>query len=237
VQYGDPVTATVEVDYDPASVDPGAIRVEPSFIPYVAISRPVVRALRRGAVSYTYTLLCVTDGCLPTRGERLVRLEPLAVTAGASSASGSWPVLRVSSRLNARDLSGPVRFRSPSVPPAPRYRIGPGALAGAMIAAAAVCVLAAIALLAAGLRRPARTRASTSGPSRLDLAIAYARDSARRSPSDRRRALSLLAEATDRGEGAVSVDAAESAWSRPSPTAVAATELADRASRLRGPDR
>ena len=68
--------------------------------------------------------------------------------------------------------------------------------------------------------------------SRLELAIAYLRDSTRRSGADRRRALSLLAETTDELEPDLAQTAAEAAWSRPSPSPVGATELADRASRV-----
>jgi hypothetical protein len=232
VSYGDPVTATVEVDYDRAAIDPADIRVQASFIPYVATSSPTVKRVGPGAVRYTYTLLCVTEGCLPVRGEKLLRFAPVTATApGGAKALGAWPALRISSRLTSRDLSGPVRFRTPSTPPAPRYRIAPGRLAGALIAAAIACAVAAAVLLTAGLLRR-RRRGSEPRLTRVELAVAYVRDSAQRSSSDRRRALSLLAEATDQGEHELSVDAGESAWSRPSPTPVAATELADRASRL-----
>jgi hypothetical protein len=232
VKYGDPVTATVEVDFDPATIAPADIHVQPSFIPYVATSRPIVRTVGRGALTYTYTLLCVTEGCLPTKGQKLLRLEPVTATvSGGAKALGRWPTLQISSRLTPRDLSGPVRFRSPSTPPAPSYRIAPGRLAGALIAAAVVWVLAALGLLATRLARR-RGRGAEPRLTSLELAIAYVRDSAQRSGSDRRRALSLLAEATDEGEHDLSIDADESAWSRRSPTPVAAAELADRASHL-----
>lgn len=236
VQYGDPVEATVEVDYRPGTIDPASIRIEPSFVPYVATSEPVVRRPRPGVFTSTFTLLCLTEGCLPTEGPRMLHLEPATVTAGTGAgtirASGTWPTLRVSSRLTSADLSGPVRFRSPAGPPPPAYSIRPSVLTGGLILAAAICALAAIAILARELTKIS-LRSQEPRLSRLDLAIAYVRDSARRSGADRRRALSLLAEATDEREPLLAASAAEAAWARPSPSPVGATELADRAAHTR----
>jgi hypothetical protein len=238
VLYGDPVTATVEVDYAAGVVDPASIRVDPSFTPYVVTERPVVRRPQAGVVSFTYTLLCVTEGCLPTKSRRAVRLHSVGVTARAGSrtvhASGGWRPLRVSSRLTASDLSGPVRFRSPASPPTPAYRVAPGLLAGALLVAAALCALAALVVAGWGLVQLAR-RSRTRPSSLLELAVAYVRDSTRRSGPDRRRALSLLAEATGGDEPALAAAAAETAWSRPSPTPTVATELANRAAQVEEP--
>jgi hypothetical protein len=236
LHYGDPVTATVEVDYGAGgAIDPSSIDVTPSFIPFVVTSPPLLRRPHDGALTITYTLVCLTEGCLPTHGPRLVKLRPVTVTARAGTrtvrASGTWPALRVASRLTASDLSGPVRFRSPTTPPPPTYRVGPGVLAGGLIAAAVICAVAALGIAAGGLTRFVR-RSRTRRLSLLEVAIAYVRDSTRRPGPDRRRALSLLAEATDEGEPALAAVASEAAWSRPSPTTDAAAELADRASRL-----
>jgi hypothetical protein len=239
VRYGDPVTAEVEVDYDARTVAPSSIRAEPSFVPYVVTSAPVVQRPRSGVVRYRYSLLCVTAGCLPTNGSRRVRLEALSVTGLAGNrtvhAVAEWPVLRVSTRLAASDLTGRVRFRTPRTPPSPAYRLEPRALAGGLIAAAGLCTLVALALgwsvLARIRRRPAVDRRSP-----LEVAISYVRDSTRRTEPDRRRALELLAEAVDAsGEAGLSAAAADTAWSKPPPTAAVAAELADEASRvLRG---
>ena len=237
VFYGDPVTADVEVDYEPQTVEPSSIRVQPSFIPYVVSSAPVVQHVRAGVVRFRYSLLCVTDGCLPTKGPRLLKLERVTVTGLAGNrtvtAAASWPTLRISSRLAASDLSGQVRFRNPATPPSPEYRLAPGPLSAGLIAAAALCALVAAALVGRELaRRSSSERAHRLSP--LELAIAYLRDSARRTDPDRRRALELLAEVVgDQGEPAVAAAAAETAWSKPPPTPGGATELADRAAGLR----
>lgn len=236
--FGDPVTATVEVDAG-GGVDASSIRVVPSFGPFAVRAKPVVRR-SGGRVLFSYGLLCVTDGCLPTRSSRLLRLPPAEVTARSGRrvlhASAAWPALTIASRLGASDLSGPVRFRSPSAPPPPAYRFAPGRLVAGLIAAAALCVVAAFALAGRGLvrlRRGARVRQRSP----LQVAIAYVRESTGRSAPDRRRALSLLAEAADEQEPALAAGAGQAAWSRPSPTPLAATELADRASALPDDDR
>jgi len=233
VLYGDPVTAMITVAFEPGTISPATIRVVPSFAPYVGTAGPVVHRLHTGALGYTYTLECVTDGCLPTNGARTVRLRPVEVTAGAAHSSGAWPALRVSSRLSAGDLSGPVRFRSSASPPAPAYRVGPGLLAACLVAAAAACAIAALAIVGIGLGRR-RRRAATPTRTTLELAVAYVRDSAGRSGPDRRRALSLLAEATNRDEPALAAVAGDTAWSRPAPTPADTGGLADRASELEG---
>jgi hypothetical protein len=236
VRYGDPVTAEVEVDYDAQTVAASSIHAEPSFIPYVVTSAPVVQRPRSGVVRYRYSLLCVTAGCLPAKGPRLVHLRAVTVSGVAGErtvrAVGAWPVLRVSTRLAESDLTDPLRFRSPSTPRSPAYRLPPGPLGGGLIAVAALCILAALALgwfeVARIRRRPAVDRRS-----RLELAIAYVRDSANRTEPDRRRALELLAETVDAtGEPALSATAATTAWSKRPPTADAASELADEAVRV-----
>ena len=72
-RFGDPVVAEVEVAYDPQTVDAASIRVLPDFAPYVATAAPSVRLTadgRTAVASYRYTLLCVTEGCLPTADAR-----------------------------------------------------------------------------------------------------------------------------------------------------------------------
>src|ERR1700724_4398909 len=57
VLFGDPVTAEVEVDYEPQTIEASSIRVQPSFIPYVVTTAPVVQHVRAGVVRYRYSLL------------------------------------------------------------------------------------------------------------------------------------------------------------------------------------
>lgn len=225
IHYGDPVTAVVEVRFDPKRLDRSSISAAPSFTPFVLVAKPVVEDARPGLLRIRYSLLCVTEGCLPAHASKLIRLKPFRVTAGGRSASTSWQPLRVVSRLRPSDLRGEAPFRSPAAPPPPRYRVGPGALATGLIVAAVLCALAAIGLAAAALRRR-RRRPVTRRVSPLELAIAYVRDATGRPAPDRRRALELLSEAVDDD---LAADAADAAWSRIPPTPTGAGALADRA--------
>jgi hypothetical protein len=225
--YGDPVTAVAEVHFA-KGVDRSSIRTVPSFTPFVLVAKPDVRQTGDGVVRISYSLLCVTEGCLPAGAKKVLRLRPLTVTALASgrrvSATAGWPQLRIDSRLRASDLKGEAAFRSPNSPPPPRYAVGAGAIAGGLIAGAAICLLAAIGFAAAALRR--RRRPVQRRVSPLELAIAYVRDATGRPTADRRRALELLSEAVDED---LALDAADAAWSREPPTPAGAGELADRA--------
>jgi hypothetical protein len=165
----------------------------------------------------------------------LLHFERLTVTARAGNqtvtAVASWPTLQISSRLAASDLTK-IRFRNPTTPPAAAYRLAPGPLAAGLIAAAALCVLVAIALAGRELAKRF-ARASLRRLTPLELAIAYVRDSTSRTGPDRRRALALLAETIDRtGEPALAATASDRAWSKPPPTPAGATDLADRAAGL-----
>lgn len=228
VRYADPVTAVAEVHYA-NSVDRSSIRSLPSFTPFVLTAKPLVRQSGDGVVRISYSLLCVTEGCLPTGAKKVLHLRPLTVTAQASgqrvSATAAWPPLRIDSRVRTSDLKGEAPFRSPKSPPPPRYGVAPGTFSGALIAGAAICVLAAIGLATVILRRH-RRRPATRRLSPLELAIAYVRDATGRPTPDRRRALELLSEAVDPD---LALDAADAAWSREPPTPAGSGELADRA--------
>jgi hypothetical protein len=225
IRYGDPVTAVVEVRFDPKRVDHSSISAVPSFAPFVLVAKPVVEAAGAGLLRFRYSLLCVTEGCLPVRASKVIRLRPFRVTAGGATAIPSWPLLRIESRLSAADLRGEAPFRSPAAPPPPHYRVGPGALATGLIVSAVICALVAIVLVAAAVWRR-RRRPVTRRVSPLELAIAYVRDAAGRPDPDRRRALELLSEAV---EDDLALAAADAAWSREPPTPAGAGDLADRA--------
>jgi len=238
VQFGDPVTAEVDVRYDPRIVDGRSIRIAPGFLPYVVVSKPQVRSAS-GSLRIRYSLLCVTEGCLPTHGPRRLRFAPVAVTglvAGRHVAvTAPWRPLTVTTRLKTSDLAGQPRFRSPAAPPPPRYRLGPGPLAVGSIVTAALCVLGAAAIVAFAFSRRRRRMSMRARPP-LEVAIAYVRDSTRRSGPDRRRALELLAEAADgERERELALAAADAAWSRLPPTPAGAGELADRAEQAGSP--
>ncbi len=237
IAFGDPVTAVLEIHYA-ATIAPSSLRLAPSFDPFVQRSQPAVQLVRGGFVRVRYSLLCLTDACLPTHGARFVPLGSVTVTGQAGSetvsAVGRWPRVRVSSRLAPSALSGKVRFHTPAALPAPGYRITPGKLEIVLIAAAVLCAATALALLPHSLRRRRGRTLRESNLSALELAIAYVRDSRTRPDPERRRALELLSEIVESGGVAPDLAAASArrAWSRRAPTPEDATAFADRAGAL-----
>src|SRR5260221_651722 len=78
----------------------------------------------------------------------------LAIAAtGPLTSSAKWPLLVVASPLSEADRSGSIHFRHPAAPPAPEFAVAPGPLADGLIGAAALCTLAAAALIGRELAR------------------------------------------------------------------------------------
>ena len=243
--FGDPVVAQVEVDIDPHTVDAGTVRVEPGFDPFVESSPPAIARVRDGSLEtlrYTYSIQCVTDGCLPSAASHTVQLPPLVVTAQSRSStqSGSkkltvkqpWPAEIVNSRLQRSDLATSTpHFLRPAALPSPVFGTSPVALANLLTAAAAVLALAALALLGLELRALFARRRHRAHLTRLESAIAFVRQSAQRpDPADRRKALELLAGALELdGKPALAGSAERLAWEESPPSPERASALADEA--------
>src|SRR4029079_10775705 len=68
---------------------------------YVSTSAPVVQRMDDGSMRFRYSLLCVTDDCLPGKRPSVVRLAAVEVTGLADGravkADARWPTLRVGS--------------------------------------------------------------------------------------------------------------------------------------------
>ena len=235
LRYGDPLVAEVDVVFDPHAVAQGSITLKPDFAPFVQTSPPSVSrttAANAATLRYRYTLLCLTDACLPTKHARRVRFAPVKVTGTDGkrtlTVTASWPPAVVSTRLAPSDVSGSIRFRNDRTLPPPVFAVAPGPLAGGLIAVAALCTLAAALLIGRALLR-ARSRAREIRLTPLELALVYTRDSAQRpDPADRRKALDMLAEAVGHsGEPELARVATETAWVEDPPSPARAIELAD----------
>ncbi len=237
--FGDPVQARVVVGLDTRSVSGSTLTVEPDFAPYVVAGPPAIRRSRTGSdetVAYTYSLQCETNGCLPTSGPLAIHFQPVAVAVAAGAkqikATGRWPDLVVSSRLQHSDLvaSSPP-FRHPATAPPVAYRIDPGALADGLTVAAVLFGLVALLLLVRELSALADRRRRSARQSPLESALALVRQAAgREDPADRRKALELLAEAlTLAGRPALAGSAGDVAWAEAEPSPARALELADEA--------
>ena len=234
--FADPVVARVVVAYDAKQVDASTLTVQPDFSPYVVTGPPSVRRTHDGgvaAVTYSYSLQCETNGCLPVSGPATVRFRPVVATAGAGAkrrtASGAWPALSISSRLQRSDLAASPPFRHPAASPPVVYGVAPGALADGLTVGAGL--LGAIALALGGLELKglvARRRAGAA-PGRLEAAVALVRQAAgREDAADRRKALELLSEAlAHEGRPALADSAGDAAWAASAPSPGQAIALAD----------
>ena len=243
--FGDPVIAQVTVVVDSGVVDPGSVRVVPGFAPFVESAPPVVSRTTVGSdvtYRYRYSIQCVSDGCLPAGGSRVVKLPGALVKAQAGarplSAVASWPPATISTRLSESDVHATTpRFRHSASLPAPLYAVSPGTLAlsltvvGALLALAAAVILGAE--LVAQLRRR-RARAAFRTP--LESALDFVRDAARRRDADdRRKALELLAETLEtEGNPSLAGTAWQAAWAEQPPSPERALEVVEDVEALTG---
>jgi len=236
--FGDAVTAEVDVTADARMVPATSIHVLPTFDPFVESGAPTVTTSRIGdrlLVRYRYRVQCSTDACVPIRKPLSVELAPVLVTARAGrqplQATARWPKTSVLSRLQPGDVGASAHFRAPRDLPAPTYASWAGGLADVFTALGAALAVAAFALLGYELvrllehRRLRRLVRLTP----LEAAVAYARESASRpDASDRRKALSQLAEVLEReGIEPLAETAGDVAWSEREPTPDRTLELAE----------
>lgn len=150
-------------------------------------------------------LACLTDAC----ANRAVSLGGVTV--------------RVLPRVTAKEVAARrPGYRAPTDVPASRAG---GFADELLLGAAAVLALVAAALLAAELRR----RTPAAPVDRLRRALRLVRQSARRSPPDRRRALDHLAATL--GDVPPAAQATRLAWSRPEPEPEPTLAVADEVAR------
>ena len=180
-----------------ATVQGGAA---PSFAPFVVRER-------HGS---TYLLQCLDPVCVPGPGPRVLKVAGTRVV--------------VLPRASSAQVAHPLRsFRRQTLVPAPAYRIRPGLLRALALGAAALLVAAAVAIAWPVARRlvPVPRDDRTALRRALDLV----RESLRRGPTDRRRALDLLARVL--GRDARARQALELAWSRPDPDTARVSSLVE----------
>ena len=242
--FGDVLTARSEVLVDANRVDPKSVRVETDFFPYTQTSAPLRSSSRSGplvALGYRFPISCLSGDCAPGPGIRRVVLPLLVVRARlrdgrATVVRARWPQIAVAPRVDESALrTSPLGWRRQLAVPAVSYRVSPGTLLAVVLACAAALMLAALALVAVEYARWTRLRETrASALSRLGLALALARESMRRNPDDRRKALALLARVLDSQDpqGDRLASAAEKlAWSRERPDPDRMGALADEVER------
>lgn len=231
VQFGDAVTARVDVLLDRNAVDARTLRVVTALAPLTPLASPVTTRTRSGrleTVTITQRLSCLTGPCI--RGS--LTFPPVAVTVSGRHATARWHPLRMASRVDAADLaaSSPP-FVADTAPSSPTYAVAPSAAATALDVLAALAAAGAVALLVRELVvRRRRTRRPRAGDE-LARALRLVRESERRDVPDRRRALGLLARLLDGGLGRAASDLA---WSRPQPEPEAVEGLVEQIDREGG---
>jgi hypothetical protein len=175
-RFGEPVTARVELVVRKAELDPETIRAGSGFEPYEVVGPSVREISEFGAlnhVRYTLQLRCLKRPCLPDAETGEFQFGPggfswkIPAPPGRKfrdrrldnrGASGSWPIVRVSSRLTRQDVDE-VRWRSNLGDlPSPTFRVAPRWLAAGLLGGAVALVLAAAALVAGYVRREVERR-------------------------------------------------------------------------------
>jgi hypothetical protein len=260
VDFGDTVTASLEVTLDPSRVDPDSVDVKAVFSPWRLVGSPEL--LRRDgettSLRTTYVLRCLTNACVSTGDiERIFNEFPEATVAYAppsGAATGArqtlrvpWPRFLVTARFTQRAAQSGGRtpwLANLDTFPATSYRMEPGRLLALLLA---ICILLAIAGGAlAYLARPRRARRAQPPPERpqrvltpLQQALALLEDSARvNGTGDQRRALELVAWAlAERGDRTLARTARALAWSAPVPGVQETGGVAARARTALGEER
>jgi len=247
VLFGDTLGAWVDVLVDRTAIDPDRVSVTWDPAPWTSVRPPRRVQESAGATAHVRTaflLRCLARACVPARDTEQVELAPAQVAYPAPGGAAGrlevrWPVLVVHSRLTGLDASRRDALSAPwradlLTPPAVSYRVAPG-LAIALLGTAGA-LLTALAALLAYRARPRRERAPEPEPEPapplppLELALALLSGPASADGSEeRRRALELVAEASERlGEEELAGAARALAWSADAPPRDEARALAAR---------
>lgn len=242
--FGDPLAARIEVLLDSERVDPATVRLEADFVPYAVTRAPLRSSSRSGrvvALGYRFPISCLSADCVPGPGIRRVVLALLVVRARLRDGretvvQASWPQLALAPRVdNAALRTTPLGWRTQLAVPPVSYRASPGTLLAVLLACAAALGLGALAIVGAEYARWTRLRRTrATALSRLGLALALARESMRRNPDDRRKALALLARVLagkDSDADRLAAAAEQLAWSRGRPDPDRVGALADEVER------
>lgn len=227
VQFGDALTARVDVVVDRDAVDADTLRVSRDLAPLTILSTPSATKTVSGhlqTVSIRQRVACLTAPCLARR-ITLPRVHVAAVGRDGRrlTASAGWRHLTLGSRVATDDLAAASpHFAADTEPAGASYRLSPSTAATIIELVAALAAVGAVALISFELVALARRRRPSASGDELDRALRLVREAEERPAPDRRRALALLARllrARDRSLGAAASDLA---WSEraPEPQAV-----------------
>ena len=238
--FGDLLTARTEVLVDATRIDPNSVRLEAEFFPYTEARAPLGSSSRSGpvvALGYRFPISCLSADCVPGPGIRRVVLPLLVVRARLRDGHETvvrktWPQIALAPRVDQTALrTSPLGWHRQLALPPVSYRAAPGTLLAVILACAAALALGALAIVVVEYTRWTRLRDMRAGAlSRVGLALALARESMRRNPDDRRKALALLARVLagkNPDADRLAAAAEQLAWSRGRPDPDRVGALAD----------
>jgi hypothetical protein len=237
VQFAGAIHVRVVVLLDATRVRPESLRIVNDLAPLTSLSPGRTTRTTRGdtiTVTLERTFSCLASSCVSPSGDATPTLSPVRATVATLvgetlGTKATWPVLHVQGRVRKADLgrSRPP-FRADTTPAPPSYRVAPSTLAWLLYSAAVVLALAGAALAVREVRDRTRRRRGEPTVNELERALRLAREAEIRPPSDRRRALGLLARLLDPRDRRLSGAASELAWAEPEPERAAlATFVAD----------
>jgi len=216
VGFGDTVTARVVV------TGADAPRAVFSVAPLTQLGPTRVRRAE-GVVVYETPAACLSEACVSPSGRARIAPEPVR----AGEATAEWRPLTVTARVTDADVSAArLPFRADTTVPPATSRVDPSTLSALLVAAAIVLVAAGLALVVFAILRRRRTR-ELEREDELARALRLARAARGRPERDRRAAAGNVARVLGRRDDALARNADDLAWSRPSPTPDALTELVD----------
>lgn len=233
-QFGDTVTATVDVAVDGRRVDPDSVRVQSDFAPYEVVSsgRRVRRTGDVSTIRFVYRLQCLELACTPRGDRTTVRFAALRMVYDTQGRSGAlrsgWPALRVHSRVTAADLRRPFFRAGPPQVSATDYRLPPRPTGWALLALALLLAAGGVGVVAwselHGRRRPRSSSTQTLETILRELAAASSNgDSGRR-----RRTLERLAQELAPLDEPLSEESRVLAWAPQDPGPEAIADLTTR---------
>ncbi len=232
-QFGDTVTATVDVAIDSRRVDPGSVRVESSFAPYRVVSstRDVRRAGNVTVIRVEYRLRCLDAVCTHSGRATMIPLGSLLTAYGrrgrAVTVRSAWPGVRVHTRVLPADLQRPFFRAGPAQRAPTRYRLPPRATGYALLVLATLLALAGgLAVVRGALARTPRRRAIARP---LDAVLQELAAASSNGDSGRRRkALEQLARELEPLDEPLSAESRVLAWSPQDPQPETIADLTGR---------
>ena len=237
VRVGDPIQYVVRARLAAEGIVATTVRVFADTGPLARIGSTTTTRTTEGStlvVTLEQELACLDLDCAPSDQARRILLPAARVTAervagGLLTATAAPVELAVLPRVSSAEVGAahPPYRQQTALPPPGR---GSGHLVTPLAALAAALGAFAVALAVAALRRRTAPR---PGEPEMTRAIRLLRESTTRTASDRRRAAGLLSRLAGSTESpSVAADAAELAWSPPSPEPESAAALAERAERI-----